>query len=109
MRQLGIAVTFGTLAVAALSATGCTSTDHIVANRGDLLAQPRQTQTLGEALQRAQQEGCLRAGSSGDLRCNRRLDEWAEVLAPPQLPEAEEPSAPPPPPPASPPPEPEPR
>ncbi len=106
MRRPGIAMTFGALVVATLSTTACTSTDHIVANRGDLLEPPRQTETLGEALQRAQREGCLRAGGKGDLSCSRRLDDWAEVLAPPELPEADEPPAPPPP--ASPPPAPEP-
>lgn len=84
------------LAILALGTSACTSTNHTVADRPDLLEQPPQPETLGEAIQRAQREGCLRAGSNRDLSCERRLDEWAEVIAPPEPPQPAEPPAPPP-------------
>lgn len=72
----------------AVAGAGCTSTDHVVAQRGDLLREPAQMETLGESMESAQRDGCLRAGANRDFDCREELREWGEVLAPPELPEA---------------------
>lgn len=78
------------LAILAMVAGGCTSTDHIVANRPDLLSMPSQTETIGEAIEDSRRQACHRSGATARSRCARELREWDELLGPPALPEPPE-------------------
>jgi len=84
------------LAAASFALAACASTDHRVDHNDNLLQAPRQNETPGEQLQRAQQDGCLSAGGGFGRSCRREREAWADLLGPPELPEGVEISLPPP-------------
>ncbi|GEM_PF-3024726 len=72
---------------ASLALGACASTDHRVDHDDNLLEAPGQNESLGEQLQRAQQDGCLAGGNALRLGCEDEREAWADLLSPPELPE----------------------